>query len=227
MKEQLLLLHGALGSTAPFDSIIKPLENTYEVYTLNFDGHGGEPIPEHFSIDLFTNNVIDFLNTKAIDNITVFGYSMGGYVALNAALKVPQKIKKIITLGTKFDWSVATAEKEVKLLNPVVIEEKLPKFAQKLSLEHQPEDWKVIMEKTAQMMLGMANGAKLKDADFKVIDIPVTLGLGSLDHMVSYDETEHVAKLLPNSKLVQLEGVKHPIDMVDKELLLNFIFSNI
>ena len=96
MKEQLLLLHGALGSTAPFDSIIKPLENTYEVYTLNFDGHGGEPIPEHFSIDLFTNNVIDFLNTKAIDNITVFGYSMGGYVALNAALKVPQKIKKII-----------------------------------------------------------------------------------------------------------------------------------
>ncbi len=225
MKEKLLLLHGALGSKAQFHSIIEPLEKTFEVFTLNFDGHGGEPIPKYFSIELFTKNVIDFINAKAIDKVTIFGYSMGGYVALNAALQIPEKIKKVITLGTKFDWSIASAEKEVKLLNPVVIEEKVPKFAQKLSLEHQPEDWKSVMQKTAQMMMSMAKGAKLMDIDFKIIDIPVVLGIGSLDHMVSYEETEHVAKLLPNSELIHLEGVKHPIDVVNKELLLNYITS--
>ena len=54
---------------------------------------------------------------------------MGGYVALQLANKHPKYVQKIITLGTKFAWDKETAAKEVKMLNPEKIEEKIPAFA--------------------------------------------------------------------------------------------------
>lgn len=167
IKEKLLLLHGALGSENQFKTIKETLEDSFDVYTMNFEGHGGQETSNEFSIQLFTKNVIDFIQVNSIDEINIFGHSMGGYVALNVVLKIPTKIKKVITLGTKFNWDLKSAEQEVKMLNPSVIEKKLPSFARKLEQEHYPQNWKSIMDKTAKMMLDLGKGAKLTETDFK------------------------------------------------------------
>jgi len=226
MKEKLLLLHGALGSKNQFNSIKEKLGKYFDTYFLNFEGHGGEATSKKFSIELFTENVIDFLETRSIESINIFGYSMGGYVALNTALKIPQKIKKITTLGTKFKWDIESSEKEVKMLDPMKIEQKIPHYAEKLRQEHQPQDWKLVMDKTATMMIAMGKGAKLTNEDFKEIVQPVIIGIGNLDTMVSYEESELVSKLLPNSKLIKLEGVEHPVDKIPSDKLIEFIISN-
>ncbi len=226
MKEKLLLLHGALGSKKQFKALKSILDEKFEVYDLNFEGHGGRESNREFSIELFTKNVIDFFKEKSIEKITIFGYSMGGYVAINTALKIPEKINKIVTIGTKFKWDVESSEKEVKMLNPLKIEEKVPQFAEKLKQEHLPQDWKKVMKKTANMMINMGKGTKLSDSDFKQVDIPVIIGIGSLDNMVSYEESEYVCNLLTNAKLITLEGVKHPIDKIDTSQLVNYIISN-
>ncbi|MEO0627145.1 MAG: alpha/beta hydrolase [Bacteroidota bacterium] len=223
MKDKMLLLHGALGSQNQFTSLKEVLDEFYEVHTLNFEGHGGIASTQKFSINLFTQNVIGFLEEHAITEVQIFGYSMGGYVALNTALRIPEKIKKIITLGTKFRWDIASAQREVTMLNPDKIEEKVPHFADKLRLEHHPQDWKGVMRKTAQMMIDMGNGAKIQDDDFRKIDVGVVIGVGSLDNMVSYEESEYVTSLIPNAKLVELEGVKHPIDKVGVDVLVDYI----
>ena len=227
MKEKLLLLHGALGSKNQFSEIKEQLKDYFEVYVLNFEGHGGSKTQKEFSIELFTENVISFLESTSFNKINIFVYSMGGYVAINTALKAPQKIKKIITLGTKFKWNIESAEREAKMLNPIKIEEKVPHFAEKLKQEHQPQDWKIIMEKTAKMMLNMGNGAKLADADFKKINQTVIIGIGSLDNMVSYEESEYVSKLLPNSKLIKLNDVKHSIEKIAIDKLVDYIMKNL
>lgn len=226
MKEKLLLLHGALGSQNQFHALKESLKESFEVHTMNFEGHGGSESTNEFSMNLFSKNVMDYLQSNSIDKVSIFGYSMGGYVALTTALKIPEKITKIITLGTKFNWDIASAEREVKMLNPAKIEEKVPHFAEQLKQEHAPQDWKVVMKKTATMMLNMAKGAKLMDVDFKQIKQEVVIGIGSLDNMVSYEESEYVAGLLPHSKLVKLEGVKHPIGKIGVEDLVNYIKSN-
>ncbi len=226
MKQKLLLLHGALGSKNQFKGLKEKLGDSYDLYPLNFEGHGGQESSNDFSIALFTKNVLDFIDESAIDKVTVFGYSMGGYVALNAALQLPAKIKKIITLGTKFNWTLESAQKEVRMLNPIKIEEKVPHFAEKLRQEHHPSDWKRVMKKTANMMINMAQGAKLSDTDFKHIQQEIVIGVGSLDTMVSYSESEYISGLLPNSKLVKLEGVKHPIEQIPIDKLVHYIQSN-
>lgn len=226
MKEKLLLLHGALGSKNQFSSLINGLDDFFDIYTMNFEGHGGDQSLNEFSIELFTKNVIDYMQVNSIDKVTIFGYSMGGYVALNVALTNPKKVTKIITLGTKFNWSIESAEKEIKLLNPTIIEEKVPLFAKRLQQVHFPQNWKTVMNKTAKMMVNMANGAQLKESDFIKINQNVIIGIGSLDTMVSYEESEYVSRLLPNSKLIKLEGVEHPIDKIKTDDLINYIRSN-
>jgi pimeloyl-ACP methyl ester carboxylesterase len=225
MKETLILLHGALGSKDQFNSLKNELDKSFDVHAINFEGHGGKDSDNEFSIQLFTQNVRNYLKKNSINDAIIFGYSMGGYVALNFALLESEKVKKVFTLGTKFDWSLDAAEKEVRMLNPSKVEEKVPQFAEKLRQLHHPQDWKQVMTKTSDMMLNMAKGAKLFDTDFKKIIQPVVIGIGSLDNMVSYAESEYVNRLLPNSTLVQLEGVKHPLEQINTNVLAQFLMS--
>ena len=129
MKNPILLLHGALGSSEQLIPLQKNLSSERTVFRMDFDGHGNFKSENNFSIPLFAQNVIDFLKEKDISKIEIFGYSMGGYVALHFASKFPNFIEKIITLGTKFDWTPEFAEKEIKMLNPSQIQEKVPAFA--------------------------------------------------------------------------------------------------
>ncbi len=227
MKKTLLLLHGALGSNRYFKDVKGRLEPDFDVYDLNFEGHGGETTQNEFSIDLFATNLIDFLDQNKLTNVVVFGYSMGGYVALTVAIKRPELIEKIVTLGTKFNWSPELAAKEIRMLNPEIVEEKIPKFAENLKALHQPSDWKLVMQKTAHLMQLLGEGKGLKEEDFINIQHQVSIGIGSLDKMVTFVESERVAHLLPNGSLKVIENAPHPIEMVDLEVLSSYILESL
>ena len=223
MKHNLLLLHGALGSEVQFKSLQKLLANDFNVHTLNFEGHGGRFSEDEFCMERFAENVVEKLQILGILNTHIFGYSMGGYVALTLAKKYPELVAKIVTLGTKFDWTLETAQQEVKMLNPEKIEEKVPAFAKRLHELHQPNDWKEVMQKTAEMMLALASGKKLTNADLHQIQHKSLIGIGSLDNMVTLEESENAATQLPNATLKIIENVKHPIEKVDVTILATVI----
>ncbi|RZS92465.1 alpha/beta fold hydrolase [Aquimarina brevivitae] len=223
----LVLLHGALGSKKQFEVLKAELDADFEVYTLNFEGHGGTPSLHEFSIDLFTENLIAFLKENNLKSVNIFGYSMGGYVALNLALKKPELVDQIITLGTKFDWSAEAVAKELKMLNPDKIEEKVPKFAAKLKQDHSPMDWKEMMRKTAAMMQRMGEGQRLELHQLAQIQHNVMTGLGTEDTMVTEAESKQVSDLLQNASFIALPEVPHPIDKIEAKTLLTFIKSSL
>jgi len=227
MPNKLLLLHGALGSKEQFSALKQKLTPHLEVYDFNFSGHGNNTQSTGFSIDQFIQDTLSFLSLHDFDQVNIFGYSMGGYVALKLAMQFPEKVLKIMTLGTKIDWNKASAEKEIKMLNPDIIEEKIPAFAENLRRVHLPNDWKMILGKTADMMTALGNGDAMKTEDFDKILNPVLICVGSEDKMVSVDESGSVTQRLPNGELKIIPGFKHPLEMNDMEvlstILLNFI----
>lgn len=225
-KPSILLLHGALGSKVQMEPIKKLLMEEFDVHAFNFSGHGGDESNEAFSIDRFTQNVIDFMSANNIKCASIFGYSMGGYVALNLALKRPELVDTIVTYGTKFDWTETSAAKEVRMLNPDVIEEKVPRFAEKLKNDHSPSDWKVVMHKTAEMMLKMGGGEKISDADFSKIQQKITIAIGLEDTMVTVEESEYIASLIPSAQMLVLAGQPHPFEQVDREIIRRLIAEN-
>lgn len=229
-KTPLLLLHGALGSKEQLFPLQKLLSSEREVLLMDFEGHGNFKSKNDFSIERFTQNILDFLKEKKIPKIDIFGYSMGGYVAMNLSLKHPDLIGKIITLGTKFEWTPAFAEKEIRMLNPEAIEMKVPAFAERLKHLHGIEYWKSVVLKTAKLMQDLGENPTLTKADFQKINISTLICLGTLDAMATQIESKEVSNWLQNGQFLEIENLKHPIEIapIDKiiAIITNFISAN-
>lgn len=213
--EKLLLLHGAIGAKDQLEPLAKALASDFEVFTLDFNGHGKRAIDGAiYSIPRFAEDVLNFLNGQSFASIQVFGYSMGGYVGMYLARHFPERIQKLMTLGTKWHWDSATAQKEGQMLNPAKIKEKVPGFAVALAQRHGDNTWESVLNKTATMLIEMGNHPPLTAADFPEIEQPVRITLGDHDQMVSLDETIGTYKALPNAQLAILANTPHPIEKV-------------
>jgi pimeloyl-ACP methyl ester carboxylesterase len=221
----IVLLPGALGSKDQLDSLAALLTNSgRKVYSLNFSGHGGEPFSSvGFGIEIFANDVVKFLDQNNLKQVDLFGYSMGGYVALRLALQNADYVNRIITLGTKFDWSPDAAEKEVRKLNPAKIIAKVPAFARLLETRHSPIDWKELMSRTATMMTGLGSNPFLNPDTLQTLSHSVTILLGDNDDMADRNYSRQVASWLPNGEFYLLPETFHPIEKVQLELLVKFL----
>lgn len=215
----LLLLHGALGAADMFAGLKQDLAGHYDVHTLDFSGHGADMSDTDFRISIFADDVLQYMQSNGLNKISVFGYSMGGYVAAYIARHYPEKIDRIVTLATKWDWDEAIAARETGMLDTAKIEAKVPQLAAALQQRHTGKDWKALVNRTAAMMLEMGRDNPLKKSDLAEIQHPVTVLLGDRDKMVSLDETISAYKALPNGKMGMLPGTPHPMEQVDVALL--------
>lgn len=218
-RKQLILLHGALGAKVQLEKLAHALENRFDVRVIEFVGHGNTPGSGSFGIELFAGQLEAFLDEKDIQKPLVFGYSMGGYVALKCAVRNPGIFEKLITLGTKFNWTPEAAEQEVKQLNPGKIEEKVPVFAAYLKELHGEENWKKVLQETGNMMLEMGANPPLNPGDLKQIAFPVVFLRGSNDRMVSEAETQPYLRATLQGQYLEIADWKHPIDTIPTEEL--------
>lgn len=221
MKPALLLLHGALGASRHFDPVVPVLSEQYTIHRFDFHGHGGTALPAApLSIELYTEQLLNYIRDKALGPLAIFGYSMGGYIALHAALKAPGTIERVQTLGTKFNWSPETAAKEARQLDAASLQEKAPAFVDQLAALHGEENWRNLLPATAGLMAALGAHPLLSKENLAGINIPVRLMVGDRDAMVGIEETLAVFKSLPQASMAVLPDTKHPLDKVNNALLL-------
>ena len=218
--KKLILLHGALGSALMFDDLTEKLKGSFEVYAFNFSGHGGAPVNEEgFGIEVFAEELKAFIINNKLEEADIFGYSMGGYVALYLAASQPNLIGKIVSLGTKLAWTAEGAEEETARLNPELIKEKVPKYAALLKERHGKKQWKQVIWQTAGMMLELGDEPLLTMENLPLVTNEVTILLGADDNMVSKEESENVATILPNGKFISIPNMPHPLEKLDMGVL--------
>ncbi|MCX6351875.1 MAG: alpha/beta fold hydrolase [Bacteroidetes bacterium] len=155
--QNLLLLHGALASHSQFNALKDSLKYTYNILSFDFSGHGNGAPTDAFTMEVFCDDIKKYLDEHFVQTTNIFGYSMGGYAALCFAQKYPNRVKKLITLGTNIFWESDYAKEEIDKLDPAKILEKVPAFAKDLERRHGANDWKKVLFKTAEMMVYLAN----------------------------------------------------------------------
>ena len=226
-KPALLLLHGALGSHLQFNELIPLLDHHYDVHTFSFSGHGNNGLAEScsFTMPMFVDDVIQYMDVNNLQSIDVFGYSMGGYVALYMSLLHPHRTGKIYTLGTKISWSTDYAEKEIKKLDPDIIEAKVPAFAHELELRHPGIGWRKVLALTKKMMLGLGKNNYLSLDELKNIKSQVRISQGDRDNTLTLEESVLVYYTLPSPQLEILPNTQHPFEKVNIERLAEGIMQ--
>ena len=225
----LLLLHGALGSSAQFTELRGTIRdmagNAVALDTLDFDGHGEAGVFDGaFRPARFVENLRDALDRMGMERPSVFGYSMGGYVALCLAAEEPDRLGRVMTLGTKFRWTPEAAEREGRMLDAGKIREKVPQFAQALEARH-PAGWERVLDRTREMMVALGDAPDLDDAALASVSIPVRIAVGDRDATVSVEESAEVSRLLPRGELQVLPATPHPLEKVSVRRLARAILE--
>ena len=219
-RQNLLLLHGALGSSAQFAPLLPLLHQKYEIHTLDFEGHGSAPLAARpFRIEHFVENTLAYLKQHDLESVDIFGYSMGGYVACTLALSHPDLVSSIATLGTKFYWDEETARRETAFLDTEKIKAKVPHFAQALEARHTAAGWETVVNQTADLLWSLAPTGGLRAKDVAPLQQRVRIMVGDRDSTVSIEECAEMYRAIPQGELEVLPGTRHELEKLSLDRL--------
>lgn len=91
----LVLLHGWGMNAGVWDETACELARYFRVHCVDLPGHGASP-DECFSLDAMT----DALAAALPERVTVCGWSLGGQVALNWALRAPCRVERLVLISS-------------------------------------------------------------------------------------------------------------------------------
>lgn len=117
----LIFIHGFPLNKTMWNPQIDSLKENYRVITYDIRGHGDSDIGEEaFSIDLFVTDLISLMDKLNINKAAICGLSMGGYIALNAILKFPERFEALVLCDTTcISDSPETKEKRSKAIESI------------------------------------------------------------------------------------------------------------
>jgi len=223
-RAELVMLGGWGVSAAIFDRLATGLGWASSIRQIDLPGHddadGSSP----------GANLEDWAGAmlEQASGTTWLGWSLGGMVAIRAALDHPQRVRRLVLLATgatypcRDDWPWGMDALALERFKTAVNESPhnaLRQFNgwQVAGSEHARETLGILNE-NAEMhpsaRRGLVDGlAILRDADLRPelgrLDIPVLMVAGTEDRVVLAESVRRTAALMPNAVLHEIPGAGH------------------
>ncbi|HOX84323.1 MAG TPA: alpha/beta hydrolase [Chryseolinea sp.] len=114
----IVFIHGFPLNKAMWNHQVEILRNRYRVITYDVRGYGNsEPGDEELTIDLFALDLKRLLDALNLEKVILCGFSMGGYIALRAIEKFPERFDSLILCDTQ--CSADTPESKDKRMKSI------------------------------------------------------------------------------------------------------------
>jgi pimeloyl-ACP methyl ester carboxylesterase len=96
----LVVLHGAYMTIELFGTLIPALAQRHQVIAVEFQGHGRTAdIERPLTYEQLADDTAALLGHLGIAQADVYGYSLGGAVALQVALRAPALVRKLAVVS--------------------------------------------------------------------------------------------------------------------------------
>ncbi|MFN8290934.1 MAG: alpha/beta hydrolase [Chitinophagaceae bacterium] len=146
----IVLLHGAFNTIdMAFGHIIPELAKTHQVITAEMQGHGRTADTERaFSFQSMADDVAALLKYLGTDSADILGYSMGGGIAWQLAIRHPEVVNRLIVISSVYKyegWSNETRS-ILPTLTPQLFEGTPVKTGYD-AVAPDPAHWTVLVEK--------------------------------------------------------------------------------
>ncbi|MCB8927588.1 MAG: alpha/beta hydrolase [Ardenticatenaceae bacterium] len=214
-KPVLLLLPGLLGAiSSQWRPFLKPLTETYRIILVDLRGHGrsGNNAPT-LDVNQMLGDLTGLLDYLKIERLHVAGYSLGGYLGLMLALNQPRRVATLLMHASKFYWTADAAQKMQQQLDPDVMAEKVPTYADQLVKDHGGRQWRTLVRQAAELTTSLVNNG-IAERQLKNLQIPVLVSVGDRDELVLLPEAFRLSRALPQGELLVLPNTRHPLQTV-------------
>jgi pimeloyl-ACP methyl ester carboxylesterase len=229
----LLLLHGGLFNIdLQFGPLLPGLAATRQVIATDFQGHGRTgDIDRPLTSAGLASDVVGLLGHLGIARADVFGFSVGGAVALQLAIKHAGLVRKLVVSSVSFhpDGDRPENTEAVEALTVDAIAG-TPMEQEYRAKSPNPDRLQELLDKLGQYDAGFTGWA---DADIQGIAAPTLLTVGDCDAV----RLEHMVRFLrlrggdvngdfvgvPASQLVVFPGTTHFFGLAKTELVLGAV----
>jgi pimeloyl-ACP methyl ester carboxylesterase len=101
--QPLVVLHGAYMTIDAMGEVVPALAETRQIIAVELQGHGRTAdIDRPLSYEQMADDIAVLLRHLVIEKADVFGYSMGGGVALQVAIRHPEVVKKLVVASASY-----------------------------------------------------------------------------------------------------------------------------
>lgn len=221
----LALVHGWGMNARVFDALAAGLADSAEVRALDLPGHGGRAALTVNSLAAWA----DDLAAQLPDGAVVLGWSLGGQVAMRAAIDHPHKVSRLILLATtpRFvaapGWPHAMAATELDAFGAALLADPQATLLRFLSLQTRSADGqKALLHKLRQSLAGLpspqpaalaAGLAILRDTDLRdavdCLAAPTLVLHGALDTLAPAAAGRWLAAALPQARYREYDRAAH------------------
>jgi len=214
----LVLIHGFPLDHNMWDALLPHLEGA-DVLLPDLRGFGGSAIVDGtYTIADMAQDVIALLDALKIEKAAIVGHSMGGYVALEIARKVPGRVAGLGLVSTQAlpdapdrkAGRYATAEKVGDQGSVVVADSMAPKLS--ADPQHVSALHKLILgQPPAGVMGALAAMAERVDSTelLSTFKFPVAIVHGLADALIPVERSREMKALIPQASLTEIQDVGH------------------
>jgi len=153
----LILLHGGLGAIEMFGPNLPALANGRQVIAVDLQGHGRTAdIDRPFSIELMADDIAALIKHLKLERPDIMGYSLGGGVALQTAIRHPELVGKLVLVSTPIRRSafypdILAQQGQVTAAAAEAMKQ-TPMYQLYASIAPRPEDWARLLGKIGEAM---------------------------------------------------------------------------
>lgn len=209
--------------------IMNGIAQTHHVVAFDNRGVGASTGRVAESIEQMADDAITFINAKGFEKVDLFGFSMGGMISQEIALKKPSLVRKMVISGTGpaggSGISKVNRVADLELIRGLLTRQD-PKiflfftrtdngkraakaFIQRINERTQDLDKKITISAYRAQLKALKKWGNKNPVDLSVIKQPTLVANGEHDRMVPTLNTYDLAKRLPNSQLIIYPDAGH------------------
>jgi pimeloyl-ACP methyl ester carboxylesterase len=222
--EPVVLIHGLGDDHRAWRRVVEPLMLVRRVVLYDLRGHGGTPLGDaDGSLAQLGRDLVDVLDDAGIGRATLAGFSLGGTIAMRAAIDAPDRVTALALIGTSsrvnaaarswYEERAALVERNDPELRAMLDQDTADVYA------NRPEEiaagLRIRRESTADPR-GFANACRAMaslrlDDEIGAISVPTVLVAGDADQLCPPRASEIIAAKIPGATVRVLADAGHPL----------------
>lgn len=199
----LILLHGGAGNGDHWANQVAAFAKEFQVIVIDARGHGrstrgSKPI----TYELMADDVIALMDQLELEKAAVLGWSDGGAIGLDLALRHPERLSKLVAFATNYDLKGTQKGGGAPTFGTYFAK----CAADYARLSPTPGDYKGLQAALRPMWRTQPN---YTSAQLTGIKVPTLVLDGDRDEIIRQDHVKELARLIPGAKLVLLPDSSH------------------
>lgn len=222
----LVLVHGLADDTTVWEQNIDPLAQHYRVVVVDQIGFGkSDKPPLNYRVATFSDFLAEFLAQLKIENATLVGNSLGGWVSAHTAIAYPQRVSGVVLVNSagysdieqntnmRFEWLELSSLDMIRKALPYLFHDKKLYQGQAgdqaaralLAQRIANQDGYTI----SRFLDSMKRDEDVLDGRLSNLRKPTLVLWGENDTMVPLKLAERLQKEIPGSRLVRIPECGH------------------